>query len=114
MVIGQSAATFLLAKLGISTERVLSMLLVNQPCVGVAKLGVFALASLLHPLPGWMQRGVMGLVISLLVLFLAGAVTHGLRAKLVPRISSRMPRLGRLFGALSALTPAHVLLQASF
>jgi uncharacterized membrane protein YbhN (UPF0104 family) len=113
IVIGQSAATFLLAGLGIRTERVLSMLTVNQLCVGVAKLVVFALASLLHPLPGWIHRGVMGLAMGLLGLFLAGAVLHRLGAKLVPRITSRMPRLGQLLGALAALTPAQVLLGAA-
>lgn len=113
IVIGQSAAAFLIAKLGIRTERVLTMLLVNQLCVGVAKLVVFALAALLHPLPGWMQRGVLGLAIALLGLFLAGAVLQWLGAKVVPRITARMPRMGRLLGALAALTPAQVLLGAA-
>lgn len=109
IVLGQSAATLLIAQLGIGTERVLSMLLVNQLCVGVAKLVVFALTSLLHPLPGWMQRGVVGLVIGLFVLFLAGAVLHWLRASVVSRITSRLSMLGRLIGALATLTPTQVL-----
>lgn len=66
MVLGQSTATLLIRQLGIGTEQVLSMLLVNQLCVGAAKLLVFALAALLHPLPGWMQRGIVGLFVGLL------------------------------------------------
>ena len=110
VVLGQSAATLLIRQLGIGTERVLSMLLVNQLCVGVAKLGVFALAALLHPLPGWMQRGIVGLVVALLVLFAAGAVLRGLGASVLSRITARASNFGRFLAAVANLTPAQLLL----
>lgn len=109
VVLGQSAATLLIRQLGIGTEQVLSMLLVNQLCVGVAKLMVFALAALLHALPGWMQRGIVGLFVGLLVLFLAGAVVRGLPANVLSRIASRPSILGRFLGAVATLTPTQVL-----
>lgn len=109
VLVGQSTATLLVAQLGVGTERVLSMLLINQLCVGMAKLAVFTLAAMVQPLPGWMQRGIMGLVVTLSVLLLFGAALRAARGRVLLRITSRLSIFGRLLSAVALVSPLQLL-----
>jgi uncharacterized membrane protein YbhN (UPF0104 family) len=69
MLVGEATAVVLLvARAGLDRAAALSVLAMDQLLVGVAKLGVLALAASLAPLPGWMTRAVLGLLLAILLL----------------------------------------------
>jgi glycosyltransferase 2 family protein len=76
---GEAAAVVLLvARAGLSRGAALSVLALDQLLVGVAKLGVLAVAALYAPIPAWTRAGVLSLVTA--VALLAAAllvVAHG-------------------------------------
>ena len=73
MLVGEATAVVLLVtRVRLDRPAALSVLAMDQLLVGVAKLGVLALAASVAPLPGWMRRAVLGLLIA--ILFLGGAL----------------------------------------
>jgi len=74
-LIGHATGALLLAgEPGIGKAGALSMMALDQMAVGLAKIGIIALAALLLPLPDWMRRGLLGLAIAVAVLIAAGVV----------------------------------------
>ena len=69
MLVGEATAVVLLvARVGLTRAAALSVLAMDQLLVGVAKLGVLALAASVAPLPAWMSRAVLGLLTAILLL----------------------------------------------
>ena len=100
-VVGHATGVALVAaEAGVGTRGALSLLLLDQMCVGVAKLTVLGLAASLLPLPSWMQRGVIGLVCAVAVL--AGLVMS----------SRRWPRLP-FVGAITTVPLARLLVAVA-
>ena len=63
MLVGEATAVVLLvARTRLDRAGALSVLAMDQLLVGVAKLGVLALAASVAPLPVWMTRAVLGLL----------------------------------------------------
>ena len=99
--VGHSAGVVLVAaEPGIGSGGALSLLLLDQAAIGVAKIAVVLLAASMAPLPVWMQRGLMGLgagvaLLMALLLFASGA-------------SQRWPRLPVL-GRFATVPPARFL-----
>ena len=69
MLVGEATAVVLLvARARLDRAAALSVLAMDQLLVGVAKLGVLALAATVAPLPDWMTRAVLGLLLASLLL----------------------------------------------
>jgi uncharacterized membrane protein YbhN (UPF0104 family) len=69
MLVGEATAVVLLVtRAGLDRAAALSVLAMDQLLVGVAKLGVLALAASVAPLPEWMSRAVLGLLAAILLL----------------------------------------------
>ena len=69
MLVGEATAVVLLvARVGLTRAAALSVLAMDQLLVGVAKLGVLALAASVAPLPVWMSRALLGLLAAILLL----------------------------------------------
>lgn len=90
MLVGEATAVVLLvARAGLDRAAALSVLAMDQLLVGVAKLGVLALAASVAPLPGWMSRAVLGLLAAILLLggaLVAAAWRHVDVARVLERI----------------------------
>ena len=101
MLVGEVAAvTLLVMRTRLDRAAALSVLAMDQLLVGVAKVMVLAAAALVAPLPGWMTRAVLALLVVLSVLggsLLLASWRHADVASLVSRIGS-----ARLAGALGA------------
>ncbi len=68
-VVGHATGVALTAaEPGVGTRGALSLLLLDQVCVGVAKLTVITIAASLLPLPTWMHQGVIGLAVGVALL----------------------------------------------
>jgi len=68
-VIGHATGVALVAaEPAVGTRRAVSLLVLDQISVGVAKLVVLLLAASVAPLPAWMQRAVVGLALALCLL----------------------------------------------
>jgi uncharacterized membrane protein YbhN (UPF0104 family) len=104
LLVGEATGVVLLMTLtGLERTAALSVLAMDQLLVGVAKLVVLATAALLAPLPDWMARAAIGLIVlvgALATLLLLGA-SRGLW-----RVGTRQE--GRAVGAL-AVRAAHML-----
>jgi uncharacterized membrane protein YbhN (UPF0104 family) len=69
MLVGEATAVVLLvARTRLDRAAALSVLAMDQLLVGVAKLGVLALAATVATLPDWMTRAVLGLLAASLLL----------------------------------------------
>ena len=69
MLVGEATAVVLLVRrAGLDRAAALSVLAMDQLLVGVAKLGVLALAASVAPLPDWMSHAVLGLLTTILLL----------------------------------------------
>lgn len=100
-LVGHAAVVVLVsAEPGIGSGGALSLLLLDQIVIGVAKIAVVLLAASMAPLPFWLRRGVLvlGVSVALLmaVLLFASAALH------------RWPRLP-LLGRLATVPPARFL-----
>lgn len=97
LLVGEATGVVLLVTLtGVERTAAVSVLAMDQLLVGVAKLVVLATAALLAPLPNWMTRATLGLIIvvaALATLLLVGASRGMWRA--------RAPREARVVGSLS-------------
>ena len=72
MLVGEAAGVFfLVTRAGISRASALSLLAMDQLFVGVAKLGVLAVAGAMLDLPDWMARGAQALLLGVGALVLA-------------------------------------------
>ena len=69
MLVGEATAVVLLVvRTRLDRAAALSVLAMDQLLVGVAKLGLLALAATVAPLPDWMSRAVLGLLLASLLL----------------------------------------------
>jgi len=100
-VVGHATGVALTAgEPGVGTRGALSLLLLDQICVGVAKLVVLSVAASLLPLPTWMQQGVIGLAIA--VALLAALVMSTRVWPVLPLIGAMTTvPVARLLGAMS-------------
>ncbi|HEX7941259.1 MAG TPA: lysylphosphatidylglycerol synthase transmembrane domain-containing protein [Gemmatimonadaceae bacterium] len=116
LLVGEATGIVLLVtQTGLDRTAALSVLAMDQLLVGIAKLVVLATAAVLAPLPDWMTRAALGLILlvaalAALLLFAASrGVWHG-RAESTPRLTTPDPLpgsiRGRLAGALDALPGA--------
>ena len=113
LLVGEATGVVLLVTVtGLERTAALSVLAMDQLLVGVAKLVVLATAALIAPLPDWMARAAIGLIVlvaALAALLLLGAARGVWRAG-APRGShvagSLAERAARVLDALpSALAP---------
>jgi len=104
MLVGEATAVVLLVtRAGLDRATALSVLAMDQLLVGVAKLGVLALAAVVAPLPEWMTRAVLGLLASLVLLGVALVVAawrhadvEGAMAHVVPpRVAATLGEFAR-------------------
>jgi uncharacterized protein (TIRG00374 family) len=117
LLVGEATGIVLLVTLaGLERTAAVSVLAMDQLLVGIAKLVVLATAALIAPLPDWMTRAALGLIVlvaALAALLLLGAA-RGIWRERAPResresraaspISDRMARaLDALPGALAPL-----------
>ncbi len=110
LLVGEATGVVLLVALtGLERTAAVSVLAMDQLLVGVAKLVVLATAALLAPLPDWMARATLGLVVlvaALGALLLLGA-SRGIWRGVAPRRSGAGGSAGeRVAGALDALPAA--------
>lgn len=105
MLVGEATGIVLLvAHAGLARGAALSVLAMDQLLVGIAKLCVLASATLMLPLPAWMSRALLSLVIAVAALLMGLALASWRHADLT-RISDRfLPT--RLRGALANFGPA--------
>jgi uncharacterized membrane protein YbhN (UPF0104 family) len=95
-LIGHATGLLLLAREpGVGKRGAVSLVALDQLCVGVAKILVISVAALLLPLPAWMKQGFAGLVIAVGVLVVAALVVAARTSYLVI-----MRRPGRLLTGL--------------
>jgi uncharacterized membrane protein YbhN (UPF0104 family) len=74
-LIGHATGALLLAgEPAIGKANALSIVALDQLCVGVAKIVVIGCAAALLPLPSWMKQGFAGLALVMTVLFVAAVV----------------------------------------
>jgi uncharacterized protein (TIRG00374 family) len=116
MLVGEATGVVLLVTLtGLERTAALSVLAMDQLLVGVAKLVVLATAALLAPLPEWVARGALGLIVlvaALATLLLLAASRGAWRsgARVEPAVGTRGPRApslrDRLASALDVLPSA--------
>jgi uncharacterized membrane protein YbhN (UPF0104 family) len=113
LLVGEATGVVLLVTLtGLDRTAALSVLAMDQLLVGVAKLVVLATAATLAPLPEWMARAALGLIVlvaALATLLLLGA-SRGMWRTGAPRepgvAGARPQRLARALEALpAALAP---------
>jgi uncharacterized protein (TIRG00374 family) len=119
LLVGEATGVVLLVALtGLERTAAVSVLAMDQLLVGIAKLVVLATAALIAPLPDWMTRAALGLILvvaALAILLLLGA-SRGLwrsRAQRESRVTAKRPmggsvadRLARTLDALpAALAP---------
>jgi glycosyltransferase 2 family protein len=119
LLVGEATGVVLLVTLtGLERTTALSVLAMDQLLVGVAKLGVLATAAVVAPLPEWVARGAIGLIVlvaALATLLLFGASRGVWRARTQAesrgaarsgRVGSMRDRLARSLDALpTALAP---------
>jgi uncharacterized protein (TIRG00374 family) len=92
LLVGEATGVVLLvAVTGLERTAALSVLAMDQLLVGIAKLVVLATAAVLAPLPDWMARAALGLIVA--VAALAGLLLIGAsrRAWRPPRPEGRSP-----------------------
>lgn len=100
-VLGHAAGAAAVARLPhVGAARALSMLVLDQLCVGTAKVIVLALAVRVVAPMEWLRQGLIGLVA---VVVLLGGVLLLVRAVRVP---ARWPRVLRMREALTSVSPA--------
>jgi uncharacterized protein (TIRG00374 family) len=105
MLVGEAAGVFLLStRAGMSRGAAISVLVMDQLLVGLAKLAVLSSAALMLPLPGWMTNAVLALVISVAALLLALAIASWRHADLARVIDRLLP--ARFRGRLTTFGPA--------
>jgi len=69
LLVGEATGVVLLVTLtGLERTAALSVLAMDQLLVGIAKLGVLATAALIAPLPEWVARGALGLIVLVAIL----------------------------------------------
>jgi uncharacterized membrane protein YbhN (UPF0104 family) len=74
-LIGHATGAVLLAnEPGVGKAGALSVVALDQICVGVAKIVVIGGAAAMLPLPGWMKQGFAGLVLLVVVLLIVAIV----------------------------------------
>ena len=103
MLVGEATAVVLLVtRARLDRAAALSVLAMDQLLVGVAKLGVLALAASVAPLPEWMTRAVLGLLGTIL-LFGGALVLAAWRHVDVASVLERVipPRLAAAAGAFA-------------
>ena len=108
MLVGEAAGVALLvSRARLTRASALSVLAMDQLLVGIAKITVLATAALVAPLPEWMTRAVLTLLLALCVfggLLLLASWRHADVVSALSRIASA--RVAGAFGAfLSALEP---------
>jgi uncharacterized protein (TIRG00374 family) len=112
MLVGEATGIILLvAHAGLARGAALSVLAMDQLLVGLAKLGVLATAALLLPLPTWMTRVVLTLLIAVAAL-LGGLAVASWRHADLTRLSDRILP-AQLRGALANFGPALAPLRSS-
>lgn len=105
MLVGEATGIVLLVThAGLARGAALSVLAMDQLLVGLAKLGVLTSAALLLPLPIWMTRAILTLVIAVAAL-LAGLALASWRHADLTRASDRLLP-ARLRGALANFGPS--------
>ncbi|MDB4881433.1 MAG: flippase-like protein [Gemmatimonadetes bacterium] len=105
MLVGEATGVLLLAtRAGLDRGAALSVLAMDQLLVGLAKLTVLSTAALLLPLPAWMTRAVLSLLVAVAVLLGALGAAAWRHADLA-RVSDRMLPLS-LRGRLTTFGPA--------
>ena len=74
-IVGHATGAVLLAnEPGVGKSGALSVVALDQICVGVAKIAVLGAAAAMLPLPSWMKQGFAGLVLLVVVLLIAAVV----------------------------------------
>jgi uncharacterized membrane protein YbhN (UPF0104 family) len=103
-IIGHSTGVALIAREpDVGVDHALSLLVLDQVCVGIAKLAVLAFAASRAPLPTWMGRGAWGIVAAIVALLL-GVVAIRRWPALVAQRSLTIASPPRIaFGVASAL-----------
>jgi uncharacterized membrane protein YbhN (UPF0104 family) len=103
-IVGHATGVALVAaEPGVGTNGALSLLVLDQLCVGVAKIGILALAASLAPLPVWMERGLWGIVAVVAALSLGLLVIRRWPALMTKRMLIMVPPRRLLAGMLCAL-----------
>jgi uncharacterized membrane protein YbhN (UPF0104 family) len=91
MLVGEATAVVLLVtRVGLDRAAALSVLAMDQLLVGIAKLGLLALAASVAPLPDWMSRAVLALLAAMLLLgsaLVAAAWRHVDVARALERVA---------------------------
>ena len=108
LLVGEATGVLLLVtRIGLERSAALSVLAMDQLLVGVAKLGVLAIAAWLLVLPPWMKQGMEGLSLAVLLL-LAGTVFASWHYEAIASKADALlpPRLVRSLRAMGeALAP---------
>jgi uncharacterized membrane protein YbhN (UPF0104 family) len=105
MLVGEATGIMLLVThAGLTRGAALSVLAMDQLLVGLAKLAVLGSAAMLLPLPTWMTRAVLSLVLAMVVL-LGGLALAAWRHTELTRASDHLLP-ARLRGALATFGPA--------
>lgn len=92
MLVGEATGVALLvARTRLDRAAALSVLAMDQLLVGIAKLAVLATAALVAPLPGWMTRAVLALLVSLALLAAALLLASWRHADVASLLSRFVP-----------------------
>jgi uncharacterized protein (TIRG00374 family) len=106
--VGEAAGIVLLvARIGVSRAAAVSITVMDQLLVGIAKVTVLSTAALLLTLPDWMRAGWATLAVGVLFLFLLSTLAVWQRDRLVARAERLLPpRIARAIANLGeALDP---------
>jgi uncharacterized protein (TIRG00374 family) len=110
LLVGEATGIVLLVTLaGLERTAAVSVLAMDQLLVGIAKLVVLATAALIAPLPDWMTRAALGLIVlvaALAALLLLGAARGAWRGRAPRESRAASPISDRLARALDALPGA--------
>lgn len=98
-LVGEAAGMVLLSRrAGLGNAAALSVLATDQLLLGIAKILLLLLVSVLVPLPSWMRQGLFGLTATVGILLVAMLLlAHRGRVPRAMRPAGRFARLGRLF-----------------
>jgi uncharacterized protein (TIRG00374 family) len=105
MLVGEATGVLLLVtRAGLDRAAALSVLAMDQLLVGLAKLTVLSTAAVLLPLPSWMARAVLSLLIAVGTLLLVLATAAWRHADVARLTDPLLPT--RLRGRLTTFGPA--------